>query len=144
MPSRLLALSLLTTVLVTGCSAGTETAVDDDPVVRAPSAVTPSTATPTVAPTVVPSVAGPRVVEVAYAGGQVTGVGSRVAAELGEQLVLRITSDVADEVHLHGYDLRADVAAGGTVEIPFTASIPGGFEVELEGLGRALFQLRVA
>ncbi|MBC7373896.1 MAG: hypothetical protein H7323_07895 [Frankiales bacterium] len=86
----------------------------------------------------------PRVIAVAVAGGMVTGVDSRVAARLGEQLVVRVTSDVADEVHVHGYDLRADVAAGGTVEIPLTAAIPGGFEVELEGSGQTLFQLRVS
>lgn len=90
-----------------------------------------------------PSAAG-RVIDVRFAGGAVTGVESRVPASVGEEVVLRITSDVADEIHVHGYDLTADVPAGGTVEIPFTADLPGSFEVELHDLGKMLFQLRVS
>jgi len=90
-----------------------------------------------------PSPAG-RVVDARLADGQVSGVESRVPATVGERLVLRITSDVADEVHVHGYDRTADVPAGGTVEIPLTTDIPGSFEVELHDLGKTLFQLRVS
>ena len=46
--------------------------------------------------------------------------------------MLVVKSDVADEVHLHGYDISRDVPAGGTVRISFTATLPGRFEVELE------------
>jgi hypothetical protein len=41
---------------------------------------------------------------------------------------------VADEIHLHGYDLSEDVDAGGAAGLRFTASVRGGFEVELEDL----------
>lgn len=82
------------------------------------------------------------VVEVVVADGEVTG-GGRVEVDLGEEVVLRVTSDVADEVHIHGYDLRAEVAAGGTIEIAFTAAVPGIFEVELEGLRLPLVDLEV-
>ena len=59
-------------------------------------------------------------------------------------MVLRISSDVAEEVHVHGYDLEAAVPAGGSVDIPVDATIPGVFEVELHDSGKLLFQLRVA
>lgn len=101
----------------------------------------PSSPVAVAAPSPAPSA---RVIEVSVAAGSVTGPGSRVEAALGEELVVRVSSDVADEVHVHGYDERAEVPAGGTVELPFTADIPGGFEVELEGTGQLLFQLRVA
>ena len=78
------------------------------------------------------------------AGGKVTGVESRVPAKLGERLEVRVTSDVAEQVHVHGYDLTADVAAGGVASIEVDATIPGGFEVELEKSHKTLFQLRVA
>jgi hypothetical protein len=81
-------------------------------------------------------------VEMVVANGEVTG-GGRVEVDLGEQVVLRVTSDVADEVHIHGYDLRAEVAAGGTIEIAFAAEVPGVFEVELEGLRLPLVDLEV-
>ncbi len=134
---------LLALVLVSGCSAGVQQPGAGDPVVAAPTAapdVAP-TAAPDVAPTAAPAA---RVIAVTFAGGEVTGAGSRVDAALSERLVLRVSSDVADEIHVHGYDEHAEVAAGGTVEIALTADVPGGFEVELEGLGRQLFQLRVS
>ena len=63
---------------------------------------------------------------------------------LGEQVVLRFTSDVVEEIHVHGYDLYTDLVPGQPAEISFTADIPGSFEVELHEAGRPLFQLRVA
>jgi hypothetical protein len=57
--------------------------------------------------------------------------------------VLAVTSDVADEVHLHGYDISRDVQAGGTVRIAFRATLPGRFEVELEGRGIQIGDLTV-
>jgi hypothetical protein len=56
---------------------------------------------------------------------------------------LRVVSDVADEIHLHGYDLKKDVPAGGSVTFSFTADIEGVFEVELEGRGEQIAQLTV-
>jgi heme/copper-type cytochrome/quinol oxidase subunit 2 len=85
-----------------------------------------------------------RTVAVSYAGGQVSGTSGREEVPVGEQVVLRIASDVAEEVHVHGYDLQAAVPAGGSVDIPLTAAIPGVFEVELHDSGKVLFQLRVA
>ena len=45
----------------------------------------------------------------------------------------RCDSDVADEVHMHGYDIEKDVKAGGSVTFDFPATIEGIFEAELEG-----------
>ena len=136
---RCLLLPAVALALLTAC--GTEVPDVAGPVGSPVASAPPSTAS-------LPAVAAPapsvRVIDVSVAGGSVTGPGSRVEAALGEDLVLRVTSDVADEVHVHGYDERAEVPAGGTVEIVFTADIPGGFDVELEGTGQLLFQLRVA
>jgi hypothetical protein len=85
-----------------------------------------------------------RTVTARYAGGQVTGTSGREEVTLGEPVVLRISSDVAEEVHVHGYDLEAAVPAGGSVDVPVAADIPGVFEVELHESGKVLFQLRVA
>ena len=56
---------------------------------------------------------------------------------------LVVKSDVADEIHLHGYDKSTDVTAGGTARLPFTATIPGRFEVELESRGVQIADLTV-
>ena len=57
---------------------------------------------------------------------------------------LTVSGDVSDEVHLHGYDLRADVAPGQDATIEFDATIPGVFEIELEGTGALIGELQVA
>jgi hypothetical protein len=85
-----------------------------------------------------------RTVSVAYAGGQVTGTSGREEVPVGERVVLRVVSDVDEEVHVHGYDLEKPLPAGVPVDLPLTATIPGVFEVELHDSGRVLFQLRVS
>jgi len=61
----------------------------------------------------------------------------------GEQVRFRVESDVADEVHVHGYDLTEDVPAGGRVNFSFPAEIEGIFEVELEEHAEQIAELRV-
>ena len=69
---------------------------------------------------------------------------ARPSVKRGDHVVLVVKSDTADEIHLHGYDLSADVEAGGTVRIPFVADTPGRFEVELENLGVQLAEITVS
>jgi hypothetical protein len=61
----------------------------------------------------------------------------------GDQIQFRVQSDVADEVHVHGYDVMEDVAAGGTVSFSIPAELEGIFEVELEGRKEQIAELRV-
>lgn len=77
-----------------------------------------------------------------YTGGQVSGDTARVEVPLGEPVTLVVTSDVADEVHVHGYD-RSVAVAGDPARLRFRADIPGVFEVELEQRGVLLTQLEV-
>ena len=142
--SRVVFLPVALAVLLTGCSAGS------DPDTAAPAAApspaassAPSSAPPaaTVAPSPTPT---GTVIEVTYAAGELTGVEPRVEVPLGQQVVLRVTSDVVEEIHVHGYDLYVDIPAGGTGEVTFSADIPGAYEVELHEVGRPIFQLRVA
>ena len=55
-----------------------------------------------------------------------------------------VTSDTAEEIHVHGYDVLHSVAVGQPLHFSFAAEIPGVFEVELEGSGRLLLQLTVS
>jgi len=89
--------------------------------------------------------AGPtgRTINITVSGGQVTGETGRVEVPLGTPVTVTVTSDVADEIHVHGYDLTTDVPAGGSSSVNFTATIPGVFEVELEGAHLQLFELQV-
>jgi heme/copper-type cytochrome/quinol oxidase subunit 2 len=90
------------------------------------------------------SAAGGTVVEITVAGGQVTGGVQRVEVDLGAVVTIRITSDVAEELHVHGYDLKHDLTPGSLVELTFTADIPGVFEAELEHSGLKVVELQVA
>jgi hypothetical protein len=55
----------------------------------------------------------------------------------------KVTSDVADEIHVHGYDVHKDVEAGGSVTFDFPGKIDGRFVVELENAGEQIAQLEV-
>ena len=61
----------------------------------------------------------------------------------GSQVVFVVTSELADEVHLHGYDLSADVAPGEPATIRFKATAPGRFEAELESRSLPIAELEV-
>ena len=61
----------------------------------------------------------------------------------GTQIRLTVTSDEADQVHFHGYDVFADVAPGAPAMMILIADIPGVFEVELEGRGVELVIVEV-
>jgi hypothetical protein len=63
--------------------------------------------------------------------------------DAGERIRFEVDSDVTDEVHVHGYDLSKDVEADGTVRFDFAAAIEGIFEVELEGRGEQIAELRI-
>jgi heme/copper-type cytochrome/quinol oxidase subunit 2 len=61
----------------------------------------------------------------------------------GRQVVFVVESELADEVHLHGYDLSADVAPGAPATIRFKATAPGLFEAELESRSLAIAEIEV-
>ena len=54
-----------------------------------------------------------------------------------------VRCELSDHVHLHGYDLMADVGPGTPATIRFTATAPGRFEIELEDRGLQIAELEV-
>ena len=118
-------------LLQAACSGG-----DDSPTIDAGGSATTTTA-PTSATT-----AASTVLSVTVRGGSVEGA-SRQRAPVNQPVTIRVTSDVADEVHVHGYEKKVDVAAGRTAEVTFVANIPGVFEVEFERSHKLLFTLEV-
>jgi len=84
-----------------------------------------------------------RVIPIAINGGKPVGGITRVTVDKGERVDLIVHSDVADEVHLHGYDLHKNVKAGGIAEIVFHAKISGVFEAELEQRKLQILELTV-
>jgi ABC-type Fe3+-hydroxamate transport system substrate-binding protein len=82
-------------------------------------------------------------VNIVVVNGQPQGGIVRQTVSKGDRVVIVVKSDVADEIHLHGYDKSTDVTAGGTARLPFTADLPGRFEVELESRGVQIADLTV-
>jgi hypothetical protein len=87
---------------------------------------------------------GTQRVELGYAGGEVTGGTARYRVPLGSTVEIVVASDVADEVHLHGYDRSGFVTAGASTTLRFVADVPGVFEVELEQRDAQLARLEVS
>jgi hypothetical protein len=137
LPAALAGLGLA--AALTGC-AGT-----DEPVPAGSSTSSSSSASASTSASAVPSApaaAGQRI-EVTVTGGQVTGDTGRVPVPAGEHVTLVVTSDAADELHVHGYDLTADLPPGTPATVEFDATIPGVFEVELHDAGTLLLSLQV-
>jgi pyruvate/2-oxoglutarate dehydrogenase complex dihydrolipoamide acyltransferase (E2) component len=67
----------------------------------------------------------------------------KLSVSRGRRVELVVESELADHVHLHGYDLTAAVGPGRTGRIAFAADAPGRFEVELEDRHLAIAELEV-
>jgi hypothetical protein len=72
-------------------------------------------------------------------------VGGLVHAKVneGDRVEIVVDADLEEEIHLHGYDLSDDVAPGSPAQIKFRATIPGRFEVELEGHAQQIAEIEV-
>ncbi len=82
------------------------------------------------------------VIRATVRGGRVDAPAEPAVAR-GDRVRIVVDADVADEIHLHGYDLSADVAPGRPGVLTFRASAAGVYEVELEDAGLLLFELTV-
>jgi heme/copper-type cytochrome/quinol oxidase subunit 2 len=82
-------------------------------------------------------------IEAKVTGDQVETASRRVRVSRGEKVRIQVEADHAEEVHVHGYDLKKDVAPGKPAVIEFTADASGVFEVELEEAALKLFELQV-
>ena len=110
----------------------------------------PATATSAPAPSAQPAATTPTSTEVAagtiavsFAGGVVEGGTRTETVAVGDPVRIEVTGDAEGEVHLHGYDLFADVAPGKPAVLELTADLPGVWEVELEGSHLLLLRRQV-
>jgi hypothetical protein len=73
-----------------------------------------------------------QVPRITVVGGQPQGGVQDLEFSTGEEVRFEIVSDIAEHVHVHGYDVFQDVEPGKPAELAFPADIDGVFEVELE------------
>ncbi len=117
---------------------------DDDDAVAPPTAEPIPTTTDTTTESTPTETAPERVrMVVRVQGGRPVGGIARATARQGEPVLLIVRSDVADHVHVHGYDLIGDVGPGSPARMQFRARLTGRFEIELEDRGQQIAQLTV-
>ena len=128
-------LAVAVAAVLTGCGGSDDDSSSGQPTTSAATATSPTTpGSGSGSPT-----EGGTVVEATIAGGKVTPDPSRkIQVKAGHEVHIRVTSDQADEVHVHGYDIEAEVGPGEPADIDFTADIPGQFEVEAHELSPPL------
>ncbi|MGH3661219.1 MAG: hypothetical protein ACRDT8_06255 [Micromonosporaceae bacterium] len=136
--AAILGVAMMLLAGVSGCGGGSDPGSagrDDKPMTAQP---TESEATPSESPS-----AEAPTVRVKIKSGKVTAGGGVHKIKLNSTVTLEITSDVADEAHVHGYDKTIKLKPGKPTRTTFTADIPGGFEVELHHAGTVLCELQV-
>jgi hypothetical protein len=85
----------------------------------------------------------PRVFELKVERGQRVSGPAVIQVRQGEQITLKVTSDRADELHLHGYDLSLALPAGEPAQLNFRTDRSGRFEYELHHAHQDLGVLEV-
>lgn len=85
----------------------------------------------------------PQVKQIQVRNGEPVGGVTRLEYTPGQRIRFAVFSDIADEVHVHGFDIAKDVAANGSVRFDFEADIEGVYEVELEGAHVRIAELRI-
>ena len=84
------------------------------------------------------------VVDIVIKDGEVTPQGDRVDVEAGQEVTLRISSDAAEEIHVHSDPEHSyEVKPGDSVEESFTIDTPGQVAVEAHELDATIVQLVV-
>jgi hypothetical protein len=115
---------------------------DDDGLATATTTTsTRPTTNTTTEPPPPPAPPPPARVEITVRDGRPVGGVRRVTVATGRRVILVVDSDVADHVHLHGYDVMRDVAPGMPARLSFRATIVGTVEVELEDGGVPLAEV---
>ncbi|MER5310491.1 hypothetical protein ABT034_22190 [Streptomyces sp. NPDC002773] len=133
-----------------GAPVQTTVRLDNTP---APSTPAPPTSAPTApAPSTPPASPRPtsprppepgRTVVLTVTGTTVSPPPSRIELKKGERLTLRVTSDRADTLHVHGYDRELPLSPGVSASLTLTVDRTGLFEVETHESGLLLTQLVV-
>ena len=82
----------------------------------------------------------PEVTRIRIRGGEAVGGPREIKAKKGDTVVIVVSADAPDEIHLHGYDIYKKAAPGQPGRFTFKANFEGEFEIEshvAEDAGRA-------
>jgi hypothetical protein len=74
--------------------------------------------------------AKPPVARISVKGGVIQGDVKSIEVAKGDTVRIVVSSDVDDEIHLHGYDIEKEAAPGKPARFKFKADVEGAFELE--------------
>lgn len=115
-----------------GCTGSTEE----------PGAQTGSTAAPALSDQQAPPARV--VIDVTISGGQVTPVNQQVQAAVKQPIVIRVTSDADDELHVHASPEHTFAVKPEALQsFQFEVAVPGKVDVELHHLNRVVATITV-
>ena len=118
--------------------------------------VTPAAVPPSATPTAPSSGAGDgdpppivtppngMVVSIQFERGRLARKSDQVEVGRGSTVLLAVSTDVADDIHLHGYERVAPTDPGGRAVLEFTADRSGVYTAELERSGVRLLEVTVS
>jgi hypothetical protein len=88
--------------------------------------------------------APPPVQRIQISHGKPVGGVHKITVSKGDTLRLTVSSpDTSQEIHVHGYDLKRDMAPGRPASFRFKTTIEGAFEIELEETSTKIANLLV-
>jgi len=88
------------------------------------------TATGTETQTEPPAPPKPEVNRIQIRGGEVVGGPPEIKVKKGDTVVIVVSADAPDDIHLHGYDIEKPVEPGQAARFRFKANLEGEFEIE--------------
>ncbi len=136
---RLLGLLAAAALLAAGCGGGggSENAKNSS---TSPSATT-------INPSDMPNVQAPPdrlLIDVTIKGGEVNPTNAQLQAKVNEPIVVKVDSDVADELHVHSTpDHTFKVEAKPVQRFQFTVNVPGNVDIELHQLNKTIATVQV-
>jgi sporulation-control protein spo0M len=84
------------------------------------------------------------VIDVTIKGGQVNPTNAQLQAKVNEQIVVKINSDTADELHVHSTpDHKFNVEAKPAQQFQFSVTVPGSVDIELHHLDKTIATVQV-
>jgi hypothetical protein len=127
-------------LITAGCGGSTETD-------NATGSAQPSNQPSTVSPSDMSNDQAPPTrltIDVDIKGGNVTPTNQQLQAGLKEQVIIRVNSDTADELHVHSTpEHKFNVEAKPMQVFQFTVDVPGKVDVELHKLNKTIATITV-
>ena len=125
-------------LLTAGCGGGSNNSAPGSAPSSAPSTINPSDMQNEQAP---PNRLN---IEITIKGGNVDPTNAQLQAKVKEPIVVRVTSDVADELHVHSTpDHTFKIEPNKAMQFQFSIDVPGNVDIELHQLNKVVATVSV-